>query len=348
MNKNRLLLPGIFLCLLVIWAGWQIYSGWGLVTLDFRNAPLTKVLSSISRQGGIRIESNLDPATPVSIKVRRVPPLEALDIVAVRTEASWRLVYLGAPAKEPIEAVIADFRKGGETSGWTAYGGGGMGMMDWAGDAVLDFRRVRWNPSGTGDLREMLDEVSQKTGVMVAVPSDWNPAVRAPKPGALADAARALFKNAGGVSQEVFLLRRQLRRDDGAETGEVAQGGSWIGRSSMRPQPGQEQTPRRSVAPEIIAERMEAQIALLPMAEQEQSRAYYQANRHFWQEIRSLPEDQRRNKIDEMMSRPEVVERMEDRRIAREAKMTPEQRINRSKRYWDRKMAAKKPTEEGR
>jgi hypothetical protein len=32
---------------------------------------------------------------------------------------------------------------------------------------------------------------------------------------------------------------------------------------------------------------------------------------------------------------------MEDRRLAREAKMTPQQRIDRSQRYWDRKAEAK-------
>jgi hypothetical protein len=63
--------------------------------------------------------------------------------------------------------------------------------------------------------------------------------------------------------------------------------------------------------------------------------------RQFWQEVRDLPEDQRRAKAQEFFNRPEVAERMEDRRLARDAKRTPEQRIERSKRYWDRKAEAR-------
>ena len=89
--------------------------------------------------------------------------------------------------------------------------------------------------------------------------------------------------------------------------------------------------------PERLAERVEAQIALLPAAEQAKAREDFQTMRDFWQSVRDLPEEERRDKAREFFNRPEVQDRMEDRRLAREAKMTPEQRIDRSKRYWERK-----------
>ena len=75
MPQNRLFLPGLLALLVLFWAAWQVYAGWGLVTLDVRDTPLSKVLATISRQGGIDIASNVDPTTPVTIKVKRVSPV---------------------------------------------------------------------------------------------------------------------------------------------------------------------------------------------------------------------------------------------------------------------------------
>lgn len=338
MPRNRLLLPGLLGLLVLLWGAWQLYAGWGLVTLDVRDAPLSKVLASISRQGGIEIASSMDPSTPVTLKVKRVPPVEALDIVAVRTDASWRLAYLGAPNEADIKAVLANFRAGAEAAAWTSHGAGGFGMVEPQSGAALDLRAVRWNPSGSGDLPSLLEEASQKTGVLIAAPSDWKPAADAPKPGPIADAAPQLFRNAGGACREVFLLRARPSRDDDGFGG-GGRGGPWIGGTSGD---GERGGGWRSMgSPERTAERVEAQIALLPKAEQQKARNDFKMMREFWQSVRDLPEDQRRAKAQEFFNRPEVAERMDERRMAREAKMTPKQRVERAQRYLERKAAMK-------
>ena len=90
--------------------------------------------------------------------------------------------------------------------------------------------------------------------------------------------------------------------------------------------------------PSRIAERVEAQIALLPQEEQAQAQKDFQTMRQFWEGMGELPEAERRAKAQEFFNRPEVAERMESRRAARWAKMTPAQRIARSKSYWERKV----------
>jgi hypothetical protein len=314
---------------------WQIYAGWGLVTLDVRNAPVAKVLSSISRQGGIDIASNLDPSTPVTLKVKRVPPVEALDIVAVRTDASWRLAYLGAPDEKSIDAALTAFRAGSEAAGWSSYGGGGFAMVEPQSGAALDLRRVAWTPSEPGGLPALLEEAAQKTGVLLAAPTDWKPSASAPPAGPITKTAPRLFRDAGGVSREVFLLRARPSRDDG-DWDSGGRGGAWIGSGAgggwMRSLGDGKST----------EERVEAQIALLPKNEQEKARADARLMRQFWQEVRDLPEDQRRAKAQEFFNRPEVAERMDERRMAREAKMTPKQRVERAQRYLERKAAMKK------
>lgn len=189
MPQNRLVLPGLLALLFLCSAAWQIYAGWGLVTLDVRDTPLSKVLATISRQGGIDLASNLDPTTPVTLKVKRVPPVEALDLVAGRADASWRLAYLGAPDQAAINTALANFRVGGETPGWTSYGDGGFSLVEPQSGAALDLRRVNWTPSAAGELPALLEEASQKTGVFLAAPADWKPSTAAPKPGPIARTA---------------------------------------------------------------------------------------------------------------------------------------------------------------
>jgi hypothetical protein len=332
---RRFLSMGLLALFAAGWVAWNIYAGWGLVTLDVRNEPVAKVISSISRQGGIDIASNLDPSTPVTLKVKRVPPVEALDIVAVRTDASWRLAYLGAPDEKSIDAALTAFRAGSEAAGWSSYGSGGFAMVEPQSGAALDLRRVIWTPSEPGGLPALLEEAAQKTGVLLAAPTDWKPSVSAPPAGPIAKTALRLFRDAGGVSREVFLLRARPSRDDG-DWDSGGRGGSWIGSGPgggwMRALGDGKRT----------EERVEAQIALLPKSEQEKARADASLMRQFWQEVRDLPEDQRRAKAQEFFNRPEVAERMDERRMAREAKMTPKQRVERAQRYLERKAAMKK------
>ena len=337
MSPNRLLLPGLLAVLALLWVVWPIYAGWGLVTLDLREAPLAKAIAAISRQGGIEIVSNLDPSTPVTIKVKRVPPVEALDIVAVRTESSWQLAYLGAPEAGAIDHVLAVFRAGGETTGWASFDAGGFNLIAPQSGAALDLRSTFWTPSEPGGLPALLEEAAQKTGVFLAAPADWKPSVSAPKAASVAVAMPRLFRSAGGVSREVFLLRTRPSRDDGLGGG---RGGAWIGSRSGGRQGGGGWM-RTMGDLQNTAARAEAQIALLPESEQERAREDVRLMGEFWRGMRDLPGDERRAKAREFFRRPEGADRMDERRLAREAKMTPQQRVERSKQYFERKQAAK-------
>lgn len=341
---NRGALFAALAALLAAWGLWQIYAGWGLVSLDFDNAPVGKVLAAISRQGGIEIVSNLDPSARVTIKVRRVPPLEALDIVAVRTDSSWRLAYLGAQNKTAIDGALASFRSGQPAQGWSGKGGGGFNAVEAKSGAPLDLRLVEWQPTAGGDLQKLLEQAADETGVYLSAPSDWSPQIDKPEGGRIADAAPALFRKAGGVSREVFLLRGPSPGEAGGDEGGGWRGGgrTWIGAAPPRgPGNGERRGPGGFGDPESMAKRTEAQIKLLPPEEQQKARDEMKQMREFWQSIRDLPEDQRRAKAHEFFDRPEVQQRMEDRRMARDAKMTPQQRIQRTQRYWERKAEAK-------
>ncbi len=340
MTDRRPFLLLALVALLVVWGAWHIYAGWGLVSLDVRDAPVDRVLASISRQGGIDIVSNLSPDTTVTLKVKRVPPVEALDIVAVRTDSSWRLAYLGAPDRAAIETTLSAFRLGSQSEGWTSYGGGGFSLVAPESGQALDLRSAMWTPGETGDLPTLLQQAADETGVMLAAPTDWQPATAAPPAGAVAKSIPALFRRAGGTAREVFLLRAQPSADDNAGGGSWG-GGVWIGQRPPEAAASGGGWMRALANPERIARRAEAQIALLPAAERPKAREDLAVMSQFWEEVRNLPEAQRMVKAREFFSSPEMQERMEQRRMARENKMTPKQLIERSQRYWDRKAAAK-------
>jgi hypothetical protein len=286
----------------------------------------------------VEIASNLDPSTPVTIKVTRVPAVEAIDITAIRTDASWRLIYMGAPDAARIDAALKAFEAGQREEGWTSHGGGGFSGMLSPSGAALDLRLAAWKPSGPAGLQDLLREAAEKTGTTLAAPSDWNPAASAPAAGAMREAVPALFQAVGGVSREVFLVRADRERGPEADGGERSRGGGWIGRREQR---GEGRGGWAGMDPAAAAERIEAQIALLPKEEQAKAREEFDIMRKFWEEVRDLPEEERRAKAREFFTSPAMAERMEDRRLARDAKRTPEQRNERSRQYFQRRDAAK-------
>lgn len=93
--------------------------------------------------------------------------------------------------------------------------------------------------------------------------------------------------------------------------------------------------------PEWIAQRAEAAIAQLPKEAQAAAKAELDEMRQFWTDVRSLPEDQRRAKMQEFFSRPDVQEKMAARQEARDNRRTPEQREQRMKSYVERKSQMK-------
>jgi hypothetical protein len=188
-------------------------------------------------------------------------------------------------------------------------------------------------------LPALLEEAAEKTGVLLAAPTDWKTSASAPPAGPIAKTAPRLFRDAGGVSREVFLLRARPQGEDEDGGG---RGGGWIARSSVSRNETGGGWMRAMGDAQRSAERVEAQIALLPEEERPKARDDFKMMREFWQSVRDLPEEQRRAKAQEFFNRPEVAERMDERRMAREAKMTPKQRVERAQRYLERKAAMKK------
>ncbi len=297
----------------------------GLITLDFRDAPVSKVIASIKRQGHVRVQTNVPPETLVTIQMRRVPLMDALETLSVRLDGDLRVIYAGATTKADAEAAIEELPSGKLSDRWAVTWSPGGGMF--GADIPPDPRSLLVKPETTdkSDLQSALQQVSMKSGVLTAVPKDWNPTALMPtKPAPASALVQKLIKNAGGTVRESFWIVMRSGSDGDQGGRGAGRGGPPGGRGGQ-------------MNPEWMAQRAEAAIAQLPAEEQKVAKADFDEMRKFWTGVRALPEEERRAKMEEFFNRPDVQDKMEERQAARDARRSPEQREARMQKYVQRK-----------
>ncbi|MEI8387354.1 MAG: hypothetical protein WCG76_07110, partial [Verrucomicrobiota bacterium] len=214
MQSNRTTIlrvaAGVVLVLAAVWYFWPD----GLITLDFNNAPVSKVIASVERQGHVRIGTNVPPETPVTIHMKKVTLMDALETLSVRVEGEVRVVFAGASTKAQASAALAELASGKRSDQWAVAWFPSMGML--AGDTPPDPRFLAVKPEAgeKNDLQSALQQVAMKSGVMTAVPADWNPGAKMPsKTAAAASIVKQLISSSGGQVQESFLIIARGGRD---------------------------------------------------------------------------------------------------------------------------------------
>ncbi len=323
-------------------------SGWGLVTVHAHDVPLGKVLASIARQGHVRVESSLDPLGKATLDVDGVSPAEAMEILAANTGGAWRSVLLAAPGKVALESGLLSLRSGGGVDGWRMHYYPSPPFLD-TGDGVIDPGQVAWTPEGPSlDLPSLLDEAAQKTGVMTLLPEGWAPSVRRlPAAGKALATLPRLVSSAGGSSLSFFYLTERSRR------GQVEQAGG----ENPPPQPpssGEGSGPgpgpgsagwgvgrMAQTKPEWMAQRLAASARSLPKGIREKALRDVDELKPFLDQLKTLPPQERRDKMRELMANPAFAEKMADRMLARDSRRSADQRITRAVGYLNRKASAK-------
>jgi hypothetical protein len=119
-NKLRLLLI-IFVTVLVANAAWRLWANRGRVTIDANDQAVGEVVRSLQRQGGIRVVSNVPAETKVTMHVRKVPLLHALEVLAANAGANWSVSYFTAADKGAIETALGALAGGNDPEGWKRW-----------------------------------------------------------------------------------------------------------------------------------------------------------------------------------------------------------------------------------
>lgn len=306
------------------------------ITLNFNKTPLSQVLPVVEKRTGIRILTNLDPATPVTLMVYQASPAVVWEALAgaVGTRASLRAVL--APDKATLEAHLAALASGARPEDWESYRVGVPGMMTAAElPEIPDPRRLplaappSW-PSGP--LQTHLATLAEASEITWTAPKAWNPEVAfQPSKATAQSALDSLARAAGGEGRMVLALLSFRREGEGGPGGGGDRGpgggggGFWGGRGMP--------------SPEVVERRTEQRIALLPAEQQAAAREALRAEREFWASLRELPPEQRQERLRERFEDPAVQERIENRMAERDARTPPERRRERYRDYLERRAA---------
>jgi hypothetical protein len=322
MNRTVSLLIAVII-LAVANIGWVVWNRWGLITIHAESEPLSQIIRSIEKQAGVTVKTNIDPATPVRLHIDRVPVSEALESLAAVTDSNWRLAYIFAADKGSIANLLGSFTASQRPEGWRTISYPLPDILEAeSGGPVPDPRREEWDvkPAEPKTVQAYLEQAAQNVDASFVFPEGWNPFVAAaPKSGAIRKVAPRLASAAKGRQQEVFLLTQRGGGPDG-------EGRAWSGGER-----------RRGGDREAMLARAEARINKLPAEQRTAALAELEERRSFFTGMRNLSPEERRARGEEFREREDVQERIEKREAERNARRTPEQRIQRAKRYVDNK-----------
>ena len=353
MKLNRLL--ALLAVLVVANIGWRIYANWGLITVHADATPIASVLRSIEKQAGITLKTNLAEDITVTMHVEKVPLLHALEVLAANTESGWNVTYFAAPDKQSISAALTTMSKDQSLEGWKRFsmfggrGGGMRGFGDGDEKGASDPREDSWKAKAPAEntLHAYLEQAALMTSAQFWAPETWNPGVaKPPKEGELQDVIPKLAKSAGGICEEVFILRGRSQNRDIAAAGAGEERTTADGDRVRRGRsgsggPGGPGGPESETFRQAMEERARAQIDKLPADKRAAALAELEERKRFWEEMSKLSAEERRAKMQERMEQAmnssDAAARMENGAAKRGAMQSAEQRAERYRDYLNRK-----------
>lgn len=339
MNRQKTLV-GATLVLGICAVFYWVWSNWGLVTVDVDGKPLSEVIRSIEKQGGIVLRTNMDPSRPVTMHLVKVPLTEALETLAAVTDSRWKLGYFFAPDDATVKGALDTISSGKRPEGWKNYEVPLFGRPGSLAEEVvpMDPRRDQWNVQAPEEktLQAFLQAAATGVSATFSAPEQFNPAVaKTPSSGMIHKKAGELAKNAGAKWEEVFLLMgRPMGSSETADSGREEDFGSG---GPPRSRGGTGDRGSRPPNFNLMRDRQLAEIAKLPAGEQEVAKAEFEEREKLFSSLRELSDEERRAKIGEYMSRPENQDKMADRQIKGNERKSPDQRLARYEKYVDNK-----------
>ena len=341
LNRNHWLVLIVFVLIVGNIVGY-VWRNWGLITIHSENKTLAEVIRSIEKQGGVTVKTDLDMNVPVRMYVDKVKLTEALETLSTLTESRWRLAYLVAPDKGAIAGALGQFTAGQRVEGWKAIS---VPMPPMNDDAWIlpDPRADAWEvkPPQESKLQAYLQQASRNVSASFIYPTTWNPDVAsAPKSGPIAKSLPRLAKAVHGQYEEVFLLQRSGRGgpDREARGADDAEGARPANFDAARNRTGFE---RERVDRDAVEARIQAEIDRMPPAQRAAAQQERDERRKFFEGMANLTPEQRMAKIQEFMDNPANAERMDKAQAARDARQSPQQKLDRAHKYLENKAQIK-------
>ena len=328
MNRTQLLVITVIVLLLFAIV-YHVWAGWGLITIHAKAQPLGKVIASMERQGHAKIQTDMPGDTPVTMDIVKFPLTDALETLSVVTESRWRLLFFVADTKATLKSAELSWFGGQRPAGWkmAAFPMGNMAaaLGDDEDAPPPDPRGDVWTPTtaAPAPVQTFFTDAATLTNAGFAFPNDWNPTVKsAPRPGTVEHVIPKLVSAAGGREDELFFLSKPPHRGPrDANAGDGATGDFHFG-------------------PDLMAAHVQAQINRLPEDERATAQANFNTQRAFWQSLRDMSDDERRQAMQQHMQDPLVQQQMANRIDGQDSRMNHDQRMQHFANMVTRKLTA--------
>jgi len=322
-----------------VWGIWWFGVRDISLSANFKKERLDKVIAFFEKKTGLQIETNLDPATPVTLFLQDAGVGDALDTLAVAVDGRCNLYAVVAATQSEVKNYISGLVTSTPVPDWTIHRVPVPGLAMVTDVAVQpDPRTLKlavpdaWPKGG---LQVHLKTLAESSDAIWAAPTSWDPALKY-NPGKVSvdEAFSKLVGSAKAKGQMFVFLRSGFRGGEGGPPMAGGMGGE--GGSG-----GEGRRTREMPDTAVITRRVEQQIAALPQAEQATARAEWNKERAFWEELRNLSPEERRARMQERMNDPAMQEKMENAQANRDAKTSPDKRRDRYRSYLSRKGQAK-------
>ena len=211
--------------------------------------------------------------------------------------------------------------------------------------AVLpDPRKDLWvvKPAKEPNLHSYLMEAAKNVSASFMVPESFNPEVKSPpKSGVIDSALPKLVSAAKGKYEEVFLLQGDDRRADRGDgerrdrgsDGEPRFAGNFGGDDNGRGRGGFDRA--------AFEERIQNEINKLPPAERTAAQKEHDDRKQFFDSLKDLSPEDRAKAMQQLMSDPNMQDKMDGGNAARDSRRSPQQKIARAQSYLQRLSAAR-------
>ena len=349
--KKRIYIWGSVLTVLALfWLGgkaWQAHKN--LVTLDVRDADVRDVLKKIQWQTWETMVVHKDVKGKVTLNVVKVPLEEVLSIItdqtSVRITAVYPIYSKGSAYVNLRKLARGDVYK--NTVGWTNFnmegggrggfgggrggGGGGFGggLIPQDSPVTLNLAAKDLGFATLALARHANAQVITEDGArggLISLKLDKVPFLTAVEKVAKASGLKAqVFYSVQAADQDRFAGFGGFDDERGGRRGGGTNDFGGRGRFG-----GESRDDERE-----LARQRETEARLATMTPEEQAKAKEQQAK--FEEIRNLPEDQRRQAFESMRNDPAMQARGENRRTSYLNNSSPEQRADRSREAMDRR-----------
>lgn len=320
-SRNRWLL-GFLGVLLIANIIYYFVSGWGLITVHVTGQPLRDVIRSIERQGHIKLVTNIDPDTKVTMYVTKVPLTDALETLSVTTDSRWSLLYILGPDSARVKEGITQVSAPELSTDWkrvfSPIPGFIIPQLANGDMPPLDPRGMHWRVESpaTSELLEYLNQGTKTADVTYLLPAEWNPPIAlTPSSGTVRAVTKKLVSSVKGQYGEFFLLQKRGQFQRGQARQDLWQNADLIAR---------------------MDERVKQQIAVLPPDQQAAAQQNYDDQKAFFQSLAGLTPEERRAKMQDRFQNQDP-----DRQDNRNDRRSPEQRNTRMTNYVQNRAAAR-------